>query len=220
LLFLSPPALLLFVLFDRLRELRLSLLSPVSSPASVLCGLCLLLEPGWRLLLPSPLVWRESADFRDFLLLVGGKLDGSAPRPVDAGIPLPVSSSSSSSLRLPFRRMPLTAFEVEICRFWFKIKELLPVLEQLLLPLGSSKTTDVRLAAAPLLVAPSLDSVSDIEQRRSTELTDRLDSAFGIVLPAPPLLPAVVLFWMAYLRSDEALGDSRLLLLMVPVAEL
>jgi hypothetical protein len=48
--------------------------------------------------------------------------------------------------------MPLTAFEVEICRFWFKIKELLPVLEQLLLPLGSSKTTDVRLAAAPLLL--------------------------------------------------------------------
>ena len=60
--------------------------------------------------------------------------------------------------------------------------------------MGSSKTTEVRLAAALLLLPPSLDRVSDIEQRRSTELMERLDSALGMLLPAAAELPVVVLF--------------------------
>jgi hypothetical protein len=61
--------------------------------------------------------------------------------------------------------------------------------------LGSSKTTEVLLAAALLLLPPSLDSVSDIEQRRSTELMDRLDSAFGMLLLTPFPGPAVVVLF-------------------------
>ena len=80
--------------------------------------------------------------------------------------------SSPLPRKLPFRRIPLTALDVDICLLWANRVELLGTKFPLF---GSSKTTDARLT--PLEASFDAEAVSDMEPpSRSTEFTERLDS--------------------------------------------
>ena len=162
---------MLFVLLDLLRELRPPSCSSVvdSSFLEDRCLLALLEEPECD----RSERWRWSPLFLVFRLLLSD-LSSSLPR------------------KLPFRRIPFTAFDVDIC-----LLERRAELPGTKLPpgFGSSNTTEVRLT--PL--DASLEAVSETEPpSRSMELTERLDSVL-----------CMLLFWMAYFRKEEALGDSR-----------
>ena len=105
---------------------------------------------------------------------------------------------SSSPRKLPFRRIPFTVFDVETCLFCARSAEFPAVKFP---PFGSSNTTDARF----MLLFASFEAESDSEPASlSTELTDKLDSVL-----------CMLLFCMAYFRSDDALGDSLLVFLRV-----
>lgn len=106
---------------------------------------------------------------------------------------------SSSPRKLPFRRIPFTVFDVETCLFWASSAELPAVKFP---PFGSSNTTDARF----ILLLGSFDAESESEPPPilSAELTDKLDSVL-----------CMLLFWIAYFRSEDALGDSLLVFLRV-----
>ena len=86
--------------------------------------------------------------------------------------------SSPLPRKLPFRRIPLTALDVDICLLCANRVELLDTKFPLL---GSSKTTDARLT--PLEASLEAEAVSDMDPpSRSTELTERLDSVLCMLL--------------------------------------
>ena len=79
--------------------------------------------------------------------------------------------------KLPFRKIPFTVFDVDICLLWDRSVEL-PGTK---LPLfGSSNTTEVRLGPVD---DKSLEAVSEMDPpSRSIEFTERFDSVLCMLL--------------------------------------
>lgn len=110
--------------------------------------------------------------------------------------------STSSPRKLPFRRIPFTVLDVDTSLFWARSVAEEPA-EKLPL-LGSSNTTEARLV---LLLASFDMAESETEPIFSPiEFTERLDSVL-----------CMLLFCIANFRKDDALGDSLLDFLRVPL---